>query len=162
LTAVVSDATALIVLAKLGRLSLLQPIFSGVIIPDSVYQEILAKADHDHLVWQDPFFTRTPDPHDRIQAELLSILDPGESAALALAKQRGLPVLIDEKKGRNLARSLGIPVIGLLGVLLALYRKQVVDRTSLVTLLAEARELGFRVSDRLMAELESELERLGV
>lgn len=157
MTAVVSDATALIVLAKLGRLSLLQPIFSGVIIPDSVYQEILAKADHDHSVWQAPFFTRTPDPHDRIQAELLSILDPGESAALSLAKQRGLPVLIDEKKGRNLARSLGIPVIGLLGVLLALYRKQVVDRTSLMTLLAEARELGFRVSDRLMAELENEL-----
>lgn len=141
---------------------MLQSLFTTVVVPNSVYQEICAKPDHKQSVWQDPFFTLVPDPEDRIQAELTSILDPGKSAALALAKLRGLPVLVDEKKGRSLARSLGLKVIGLLGLLLALHRKGELDATTLKTILAEARNVGFRVSDRLMAELERELERLDI
>lgn len=153
MTAIVSDATAMIVLAKLGRLDLLRQIFSGVIIPQTVYDEICAKSDHDTAVWQDTFFSILPDPVDSLQKHLETILDRGESAALALAYSRGLPVLVDEKKGRTLARTIGIPVIGLAGVLLALVRKDSIDAAAMVSILDEARAIGFRVSDRPLEEL---------
>jgi predicted nucleic acid-binding protein len=153
LTAIVSDATALIVLAKLGRLELLRHIFSGVIMPQTVHDEICAKADHDTTLWQDAFFSILPDPADSLQKHLEIILGSGESAALALAFSRGLPVLVDERKGRTLSRSIGIPVIGLAGVLLALVRKGSIDAATMVSILEDARAIGFRVSHRLLEEL---------
>jgi predicted nucleic acid-binding protein len=155
LTAIVSDATAMIVLAKLGRLDLLRQIFSSVIIPHTVHAEICVKAGHDTTVWQDAFFAISPDPADSLQKHLGTILDSGESAALALAFARSLPVLVDEKKGRTLARSIGIPVIGLVGVLLALVRKGSIDAATMVSILDDARAIGFRVSDRLLDELKA-------
>jgi len=80
---------------------------------------------------------------------LLVILDPGESEAIALAAREGMPLLIDEKKGRNIARSLGITVIGLVGILLALRRRSVLDKEQTHALIDEAMQSGFCLSDTL-------------
>jgi uncharacterized protein len=46
-------------------------------------------------------------------------LDPGEKAALALAVEiRADAVLLDERRGREVANQLGLRSVGLLGVLL--------------------------------------------
>ena len=153
MTSIVSDATAMIVLAKLGRLELLRHLFTGVVIHQTALGEICAKADHDATVWQEAFFTIMPDPLDSLQKHLETILDRGESAALALAHSMGLPVLVDEKKGRSLARTLDIPVIGFAGVMLALFRKGTIDAVTMAAILDEARAIGFRLSDRLLGEL---------
>jgi hypothetical protein len=53
-------------------------------------------------------------PKERLQAEL----DPGESAAIALALEIGADlILADERKGRKKAQAMGLSVVGLLGVL---------------------------------------------
>ena len=47
-------------------------------------------------------------------------LDLGESEAIALGQQLSTPVLIDERRGRMIARREGVAIIGTAGVLLQL------------------------------------------
>ena len=60
-------------------------------------------------------------------AELERRLDVGEAAALVLAMElRADLVLIDETVGRTVARELGIPVIGVLGILIEAKEKRLI------------------------------------
>ena len=50
---------------------------------------------------------------------MLSHLDPGEIATLALALERGIAeVLLDERAGRRVGAALGLHVSGLVGILI--------------------------------------------
>ena len=49
-------------------------------------------------------------------------VDLGEREAIALALAAGATVVLDDRRGRRRARSLGVPITGTLGVLLALHR----------------------------------------
>jgi predicted nucleic acid-binding protein len=158
MTALVSDATALIVLAKLGQQKLLKQLFSSVWIPSTVFTEITAKADHDVSIWDDPYFSIQKALDDKLYKALLVILDPGESEAIALAAREGLPLLIDEKKGRTIAQSLDITVIGLVGIFLALKQKGFLDLKQIRTLLDEAMRIGFRLSDTLYKDFCQQIE----
>lgn len=60
-----------------------------------------------------------PDVEARWPPGATSILGAGELSALALARDLGCPVLMDERLGRQVARAHGIPVIGSAGILLA-------------------------------------------
>ena len=55
-------------------------------------------------------------------------LDPGEASVLALAKEHDAHlVIIDEKKAREEARQIGLPVKGTIGVLLEAKKKGLID-----------------------------------
>lgn len=149
MTSIVSDATTLIVLAKLNRLDLLKTVFSSVLIPSLVYGELQKKDDHDSEVWHDTFFVKNSATETSVYLSLVSILDPGESEAIALALETGLPLLIDEKKGRTIAKSVGVSVIGMVGLLLILRQKNILDEGAILSLLDDAIQIGFRVSQSL-------------
>ena len=107
---VVTDTTPRIALDRGGRLYLLPALFD-VIAPPAVVSE---------------FGQRPPWLHERSVsnparvAELLETLDRGEAEAIALAETvPDARVLIDERKGRRVARSLNLRVTGTAGVLLA-------------------------------------------
>ena len=81
--------------------------------------------------------------------DLSDVLDPGEAEAIILAEEINADLLIiDEKAGRKIANQLGLPVIGLLGILIQLKRKSVIEEVKplLDQLIDEA---GFRVSGSL-------------
>lgn len=150
--AIVSDATALIVLAKLSRVNLLKHLFESVIIPRTVHAEIVQKSDYDISVWEDPFFTvRKPSDTELLNA-LELFLDAGESEAIALAKELNLPLLIDEKKGRKIAQTMHLDLIGLVGIVLALHRRKTVNSGEAVAIIDEAQKIGFRLSDKLYGD----------
>lgn len=73
-------------------------------------------------------------------------MDKGESAAIALAKELQPDFLaIDEKKGREVAESIGIPIIGLVGILIVAKEHKIIQkvRPILDDLISIA---GFRIS----------------
>jgi predicted nucleic acid-binding protein len=158
MSAVVSDTTSLIALAGQGRLDLLGACFEQVLLPDAVYAEWLAG---------DPTLAqRVPDlPFLRVEsvtdtallAELELLLDRGEAEALTLAKTRHLPLLVDEKKGRAVARMMGVPVLGLVGLLVLAVERKRVPASEAEQILNGARERGFRVGDRLVESFRSRL-----
>jgi predicted nucleic acid-binding protein len=78
-------------------------------------------------------------------------LDPGETAAILLAEDlHADALLIDERRGRAVATTRGISVIGTLGVIAGARRLGVIDRAAPVV--ADLRADGFWLSDTLVSE----------
>ena len=116
---VVSNTTPLINLVGVGLLELLPGIYGGVTIASAVRDEYTAgKAptdpDLDSLSWLQVV------PAVPVHPALPPQLGVGEAATLSLAQTlNARAVLLDEAYGRRLARQMGLPVGGTLGVLLA-------------------------------------------
>ncbi len=85
-------------------------------------------------------------------ASLGLLLDAGESAAILLALETQCRfLLIDERRGRQIARRRGIPVVGLAGVLLAARQQGLLE--SVGSVLAALSRQGYRLADALVAEV---------
>lgn len=147
--AVVSDSTALIVLADQNRFDLLGNLFSEVYVPQAVWSEIHCKAD-----FSAPSFIKCCIVQDDKNLQmLLSLLDQGESEAILLAKAKNLPLIIDERKGRKIATNMGVRIIGLLGILYLNIKKGHIPKGAAETFLDKARTDGFRISQKLIDEM---------
>lgn len=157
-TSIISDTSSLIILTKLNRLVLLEHIFEKVIIPKRVAMELQAKEDDVYqTIMQSTLFEVVNSKDIELLALLDEVLDYGESEALVLASERKLILLIDEKKGRKIAKSMGIKIIGFLGVLLLNYRHDYLKKKEVEDILFQADQLGFRLSERLKHEFVSKL-----
>lgn len=151
---VVADSGPLIALARLDLLRLLQIHFGEVLVPDEVFVECTV---HPHRPGAQAiraardvglFACVAVTGVDRFVDDHL--LDPGEAAALILALEHNCPALVDERKGRRVARQLGIPVVGTVGLLLA--ARQAGDVTALVPLLESLASFGYRVPAEVARE----------
>ena len=111
---VVSDTSSVSALLRIGQGNLLQLLYGKVLIPEAVRAELLA------------FFPDLPEfLHCRqiVNAgevsRLCDELDLGEAEAIVLARESHADVLLmDELHGRRVAAREGVPIIGLMGVLL--------------------------------------------
>jgi predicted nucleic acid-binding protein len=113
---VVADASSLIALAQVGQLSLLERLFGEILAPPAVTREVELSL---------PGFIRERKLSQPIpEVVLRASLDPGESEAVSLALELAADrVILDERAARRLARDLGLPIIGVLGILLASKQK---------------------------------------
>lgn len=81
---------------------------------------------------------------------MANLLDQGEAEAIELAKElRADLLLIDERKGRRLAAEEGVPVIGLLGVVLLAKRRGLIP-SARALMEALRTEAGAYLSDELL------------
>jgi len=149
---IVSDTTTLIILGKLGRYELLGNLFDKVYIPHEVMNEISKKSDgiYDVLLSHSLFEKKKISNLTLIKV-LDGLLDKGESEAIVLAKELNLILLINEKKGRTVAKNMGPEIIGLLGILILNIKKEKMTKNEVILVLEEIKSLKFRVSKKLEA-----------
>lgn len=119
---VVSDATLLMALAKIGRLALLQDLFGAIWVPDAVYAEVTFRVPNRpgaDEVCQASWIS-VMSVVDSVKADYLRLdLDRGEAEVLVLAAEMAADwVLLDEVKARLAADLLGLQYIGAVGLLL--------------------------------------------
>lgn len=108
---IISDTTCLILLTKLGVLDLLQFLFKNVTITPEVKSEFGEALPAWILV-------EAVSNHQQLSV-LRLIVDEGEASAIALGMEHSNSLLIiDERKGRQVAQDLGIQIIGTLGILI--------------------------------------------
>jgi predicted nucleic acid-binding protein len=111
---VVSDTSPVTSLVQVGQGGLLPALFDRVLIPQAVGDELLRY----HTALPDYLEIRTIQDRRAVD-DLHRVLDLGESEAIVLAGEcEAQFLLMDEKRGRLVATSRGLAVIGLLGVLL--------------------------------------------
>lgn len=150
---IISDTTTLIILGKLDRYDLLENLFSKIYLPKEVIKEISSKSDGLYEAIEKNRLFEAKEITDMALFTLLDgLLDKGESEAIVLAKELGLVLLIDEKKGRSIAKNMGLDIIGLLGILILNVKKEHISKEEAVVILEEIKVLKFRVSQKLEAD----------
>lgn len=138
----VCDASPLIALEAIGCLELLPDMFTTLVAPPAVLRELRSIVKLPG--WLEERALSEPIPSD----VCVPTLGPGEQEALALTVEIGAAWLIaDERPARQLARSLGLQVIGTLGILVAARKQGQID--SLGDRLSELQATGFFLTQDL-------------
>jgi len=156
---VVSDTSPLLNLALIDRLDLLTAQFSGVTVPQQVWDELTDGEDGLEAlrgVRDGGFLQLVEVEQSDLYVELRHELDVGETAAICYAVEENADlVLLDERDGRRVARRHDLDVTGVIGVLLRGAKAGAVD---LEHELDDLREAGFWISDDLYSRILSETE----
>lgn len=83
------------------------------------------------------------------QEELESRLDRGEASSIALALEiDNSTLIIDEIKGRKIALSLNVNIIGTIGIILLANKKGLIN--DVIGIILRLVNKGFRLSDKLL------------
>jgi predicted nucleic acid-binding protein len=116
----VVNASPVITLAKAGHLALLTEMADEILLPEAVAAELLMASVEDPARQAVVSGWGTRLPVTETPATVLEWgLGAGETAVLAVSLTRGdCTVVLDDAAGRKCARTLGISVIGTLGVIL--------------------------------------------
>jgi len=162
---IVSNATPLIYLAKIGRLDLLRRVFGEVFIPEEVKVEVVDKGKR--LSERDAYLVERA-IHDGwikvLHTDLLKVpieLGHGEVAVLSLARKLNLKeVLIDDVPARTAAKLLNLTPRGTIFVLLKALKKKELDLDGFLETLNEMIGQGFRLREEVYVESIREARRI--
>lgn len=144
----VCNASPLIFLAKIDLIHVLPAMIENLKIPLGVYDEIkghndaasewIEKVKDDYVIKIDPVPTII-ESWD---------LGKGETEVIAYANsQKYLRAALDDKAARNCAASLGIDVIGTIGLIILANKKGRIENP--VEYLEKLKKTGYRISDEL-------------
>ena len=119
-------------------------------IPREVEKEFLAvdETDYQEVLNSTPWI-KVVDLTNPQRVSIYQGLDDGEAEVFALAAEHDARlILLDEKKGRRKAKEIGLPVKGIVGVLLEAKEKALID--VIKPFLIQLRDNGIHLSDRLI------------
>jgi predicted nucleic acid-binding protein len=155
---IVSNATSLIYLNKIGRIGLLRNLFGDVFIPEEVKVEVVERGKQLGEVDAYVVEKAVNDGWLKVsRAEVVEVpieLDKGEVAALSLAKNMGLgEVLMDEAPARTAARLLVLTPRGTIFVLLKALENGEMDLDLFLESLNELIRHGFRLKEEVYIEV---------
>lgn len=152
----VSNASPLVNLARIGQLGLLRQLYGQLTIPEAVWHEVVVQGagqpgaeEVRGAAWIE---TRRVADRQLVRT-LQQELDAGEAEAIALGLEIGAELLLmDERLGRETAHHLGLRYTGVIGVLIEAEHKGLIP--SVKVHLDRLRDMAkFRVSDALYARI---------
>ncbi|MEQ9354738.1 MAG: DUF3368 domain-containing protein [Coleofasciculus chthonoplastes F3-SA18-01] len=119
----VTNSSILIALSTIGQLSLLHQRFpDGVFLPQAVWREVVETGKGQpgaQDVASASWLTIRQVTNTSVISLLRIELDEGEAEAIALVAENPVDaILLDEKNARRVARQMGLPVLGTVGILI--------------------------------------------
>ncbi len=159
---VVSDTGPFITLEKLpGGFELLRQLYDRVLLPGQVLTELAAGRPSGEAYLRD---LGLEDLVEVVTVEAtdpdLADLDAGERAALTLALDRDLPLLIEERAGRDLAAAKGVLYSGIAGQVMRARRLHLLSRAEAAAKLNVLYDAG-RINRTLLRGLLAALRETG-
>lgn len=157
---VVSNASPLINLSRIGKIDLLHRLFENLVIPGAVWNEIVVEGQGlpgAEIVKSSSWISKNEVSNVALVRTLRQEVDAGEAEAIVLALEMKADLLLmDERLGRETAEHLGIRCLGLIGVLTEAKNRKLIEQVK--PLVLALRDLaGFRISqalfDRVMVDL---------
>lgn len=144
----VCNASPMIFLSKIDLVHVLPQINGKLSIPFGVYQEIKGQNDAASE-WVEKHKNKYVIELDTIPKIIESWdLGRGETEVIAYAySKKNVKVALDDKAARNCAASLGVDIIGTIGLILMANRRRLIKNP--VVYLEKLKETGFRISDDL-------------
>jgi len=153
---VVADTSPIFYLLSVGQIDLLPRLFGKIFVPDAVFKELchptapalLREWTSDCPPWVEVISV------DETDDALFRPLGAGERAAITLALSMHADlILMDERKGTNVALKKGFEVAGTLGVLRLAARSKIID---LADALSRLRKTNFRYRQEMLDDLLKE------
>ena len=127
---IISDTSPITSLLAVNHIHLLKDMYGLVTIPQGVRQELLRvesrRTEIENLL-SEGWLQVKPIIDQELFKKIFADLDQGESEAITLGLElRADLILIDETKGRRMAKSYGLQVTGLVGVLMEAKSKKLI------------------------------------
>jgi hypothetical protein len=138
------DTSVLIALEKINLLDILCKIYDEIILPEAVINEFGALGIDCYSA-------------NKVNSPLVNLLvnelnlGRGESEAIALAREKGIRIIVDDLKARKAAETLELIVTGTIGILIKAENMALIE--SAYDKAKELRDKGFYVSDQLLDEI---------
>lgn len=156
---VISDTSPLRYLIAIGHVDVLPVLYGRILCPP----EVLTECQHPQSpaalrewIASPPAWLVVVTPVSSWTHSELTRLDEGEAAAIRLAHEQAADLLLmDERKGRQIAQRLGFRVSGILAVIADAARRQLLDFEQAVIKLTQ--ESNFRVSPMVIEAIRSQL-----
>ena len=154
---VVSDTTPLISLMKINQLHLVKDLYGEIVIPEAVYNELTTneKFSKEATEIMTSNFIRKvviSDSKEVAMIQKYSGLDLGESEAIAYSEEVGADLLMmDEVRGRAVAKQIGLTIIGTLGILRHAYEHNLLSRDEVIKCVTDLKENHRHIGDDLIA-----------
>lgn len=153
---VVSNTSPIFYLSIMGHLDLLRQLYGEIVISTTVFNEItnIGNTDASARVVPTLSWIKIQSASDQEFVNTLRAeLDSGEAEAIALAVELNTDrLLMDERLGRAAATRAGLQVTGVLGILIAAKRNNLIQEVKpLLDALIE--QVGFWIDARLYAEV---------
>lgn len=141
---IVSDTSCLILLDKLNLLHLLQKLFGEIVITPEVQTEF-SKTLPDWIRVESVVNTS-------LQKNLQPAIGPGEASAIAFASdQEECLLIMDDNKARKAAKSLALPYIGTLGLLVEAKDAGLIQ--AVLPVMEQIKKTNFRINKSLEDEV---------
>lgn len=160
---IVSDTTPIISLLKAEQLELLQKLYKMVLMPQAVYRELTENPVYRkeaEMVKEAGFLRVVAIENVKSVHVFRSVvgLDEGESEALILYDEQNADLLLmDEHKGRRVAKQLKVRHIGTAGILMLAYDKGMIQAAAVKEvidlMLANGIRLGKGICNAVMAHV---------
>lgn len=151
----VTDASPLIVLARIRRLALLKALYGKVLVGPIVKRETIDSGRATRAAGVEQIEAAVTDgwlcvedltsEEEVLDERILrrSGLDRGESESLALATARGLRLIVDDKQARNVAEASGVEYLGTMGMLLQACLRGCLDLQELENAIRDASQISW-------------------
>ncbi len=147
---IIADTSSLIILTKLDELDILRKVFGKIYVTDKIAEE---------FKYQLPTWIEIVTIEFEEYKAIAEIIDEGEASAIVMSlKTQNSLIILDDIRVRKYAISLGINVIGTLGVLIKAQKEGKIN--SAFSLIEKIQETNFRVSDKLFEYIKKEIEKL--
>ena len=138
---VISDTSCLILLTKINEIHLLQNCYKRIMVTDEVAFEF----GNDLPAWIEVRQVKDKS----LQRSFAQLVDMGEASSFSLAMETPDSLLIvDDRKARKIAKSIGLHVTGTLGIVVKAKERGLIN--SVKPILAKLAKTDFRVSDTLI------------
>ena len=152
----ISNTTPLICLAKIHQLELLKKLFTQVIIPNDVQEELFVHGKPGQHALQ-----------EAIEKNWITLVNPtkiivlglgkGETAAISLAKERSDSIILDDAAAIKAAEALAIPPIRTTTVLFLAVQKKILTKKEALFFLNQLIENGYYIAPRYYALIVEKL-----
>ena len=151
---IVSDTTPIISLLKIKRLDLLEKSFGEVLIPNAVYEELIADErfmDEAKTIRESSYVKNVSvsNPEAVRILRMATGLDRGESEAIVLTDELKADILLmDEAKGRKISGQMGIRIMGTIGLLINAYEDRLITAEEARKCIDELQRSGRHIGGR--------------
>ena len=148
----VADASFLIGVSVIGQWKTLEALIETLYVADEVWTEVVVRGvgkPGARELSQAAFVARRTVSNTQAVAMLTPTLDKGEAETVVLATELGVAtVFLDDRRGRKVAQSAGLQVIGIAGFLLFAKRSAKIEAVQ--PLLLQLNQKGLRLSSKLI------------